>query len=335
MESKLNIEALREYSKTYSEKVLDKFYSKNDVATGDDILQLSNVKQVNLFVIYHLLKNWQKEVNQLKSPYFDFKNKEVKKALKEFANTLSRHIAVSRDNLSQLFEAGVYETLLLTLSPYDFYCNYISDWERDRIATKDLRTFSRYVKINHDLLESFVSELEKTDEKDLDKENALRILNKVFSDTDQIPDDIDPLVSDFSSIASLDVNVIYGEKEREAESKPAPSIKKELEDKESKPIINDQMPSKDDQTILADLHKSKKIESIKTHLTINQKFMFVNQLFDGSVDDFNQVVDFLDNCQNQAEAMDFINSNYLKKGSWNKDSNEVKEFIEVIATKYA
>jgi hypothetical protein len=63
--------------------------------------------------------------------------------------------------------------------------------------------------------------------------------------------------------------------------------------------------------------------------------MFINQLFDGNTDDFNQVIDFLDSCQSQAEAMDFINSNYLKKSNWVKDSIEVKEFIEVIAKKYA
>ena len=63
--------------------------------------------------------------------------------------------------------------------------------------------------------------------------------------------------------------------------------------------------------------------------------MFINQLFDGSVDDFNTVVDFLDNCDSQVEAMNFINNNYLKKNNWNKDLNEVKEFIEVVAKKYA
>ena len=62
--------------------------------------------------------------------------------------------------------------------------------------------------------------------------------------------------------------------------------------------------------------------------------MFINQLFDGNSDDFNKVMDFLENCSTQSEAMDFINSNYLKKNNWKKDSHEVKEFIKVVALKY-
>lgn len=331
MESKLNEEALIDYCKAYSEKVLGDFFEKNDRASGEDILALPGVRQVNLFAIFHLMRKWEGEVSRLESPYFDFKNKEVKRALREFANVLSRHISLSRDLLSTLLELAIHDTLQLFLSPYDFYCNYISNWEYSRIKTKDLKSLSKYVKINQNLIISYVERLEKEDNKEFMKEDALKILNEVFEKTNQSPEDIDPFISQFSSIVSLDVNAIYGEEIKEAVRSEKEKPKKT---EEKSKTLNDQL-SKEGVKTIADIHEKKALESIKSNLTINQKFMFVNQLFNGNMDDFNQVVNFLDNCRNQAEAMEFINNNYLKKNSWNKDSTEVREFIEVIAKKYA
>ncbi len=333
MESKLNEEALKEYSNAYANKILAEVFSDRDHITGEDILRLSKVKQVNLFVIFQLMRQWRMEVKKLESPFFDFRSKGVKKALKEFMNTLSRHIQVSNEAILPLVEKSVADSILLFLSPYNFYCNFIGNWGESRVRTKDLKELSKYIKINNKLLGSFIKRLEQEGAKDIFSDDALRILNEVFEVTTHTPEDIDPYVSDFSKDLLLDVNKIYGN--QSVALKPndkviSPARKQNGES----PILNDQLAQDSSRPTLADIHKKRKIESIKTYLSINQKFMFVNQLFDGNMDDFNKVVDFLDNCPNQAEAMDFINNNYLKKSNWKKDSAEVKEFIEVVAKKY-
>ena len=331
MESKLNVGALKEYSRSYSSKIIEKYFNNKEFADGKSILSLSDVKQVNLFVIYQLLRSWSHEKDKLKSPYFDYKNKKVKKALKKFANILSRQIMVKKEDLIPVVEQAVQDTLQLFLSPYDFYCSHISNWGDSRIRIKDLKTLSKYVKINHNLMVSFISKLGKVDNDEIFVDDALRILNEVFGETNQTPEDIDPFVAKFDKVFPLDVGSIYGERSEEKILEP---VKKGLKNKEQIPTLNDQLSKNEEVKTIADVHEAKRIESIKSNLTINQKFMFINQLFDGKTEDFNQVVDFLDNCPSQAEAMDFINNNYLKRSNWTKDSTEVKEFIEVIAKKY-
>jgi hypothetical protein len=333
MESKLNEGALREYSRRYAAKITKNFFDNNEFADGKSILNLSSVNQVNLFIIYQLLRRWSAEINKMKSPYFNYKDKEVKNALKEYANTLSKHIQIKKEDLTPVLELAVEETLLLILSPYDFYCSHIKNWGTSKIRIKDIKTLSKYVKINHKLMASFISKLEKAEGKEIPVEDAMQILNDVFGETNQTPDEIDPFIAEFSSVLPLDINSIYGE--GSGVKKSPDSVKPVIKDKESVPTINDQLSKNEKSNTIAAIHATKRIENIKSNLTINQKFMFINQLFDGNTDDFNQVIDFLDNCQSQAEAMDFINSNYLKKSNWVKDSIEVKEFIEVIAKKYA
>jgi len=333
MESKLNEGALREYSKSYAAKITKNFFDNNENADGKSILNLSSVKQVNLFIIYQLLKRWSAEINKMKSPYFNYKDKEVKNALKEYANTLSRHILVSKEDLTPVLELAVEDTLQLILSPYDFYCSHISNWGTTKIKIKDIKTLSKYVKINHNLIISFVSKLEKGEGKEILVEDALQTLNDVFGETNQTPEEIDPFIAEFSSVLTLDISSIYGEKSGIKNS--SDPVKPVLKNEEPVPTLNDQLSKNEKSSTLAAIHATKRIESIKSNLTINQKFMFINQLFNGNTDDFNQVIDFLDNCPSQAEAMDFINSNYLKKSNWEKDSTEVMEFIEVIAKKYA
>jgi len=333
MESKLNEEALREYSQSYAKKILAGAFKDKDYVTGEDILNLSRVKQVNLFVIFQLMRQWRTEMKKLESPYFDYKAKKVKKSLKEFMNKISRHIQVQNKDMEPLVEKSVADSILLFLSPYDFYCNFIGNWGESRIRIKDLKELLKYIKINNNLLKSFITRLEKDEVRNIFSDDALRILDEVFEATSQTPEDIDSYVADFSKDLPLDVNNIY---ENPAESaKPTKKVMKPARKNDGEsPILNDQLGQNSSRPTLAEIHKQRKIDSIKAHLSINQKFMFVNQLFDGNMDDFNKVVDFLDNCPNQVEAMDFINNNYLKKSSWKKDSAEVKEFIEVVAKKY-
>ena len=74
--------------------------------------------------------------------------------------------------------------------------------------------------------------------------------------------------------------------------------------------------------------------SLKSMLTINQKFMFVNDLFRGSQEDFAKVIDFLDTCETKDVVIKFLNSNYIKRGQWKAEAPQVKEFLSLIDKKF-
>ena len=89
MESKLNHEAIEAYASTYTKRIIADFFIQHDKITGQQIVDLKGVKQVNLMVLKNLFQKWKKESDKWQSPYFNYENAEVKKALQAFMNTLS------------------------------------------------------------------------------------------------------------------------------------------------------------------------------------------------------------------------------------------------------
>jgi len=338
MESKLNKEALVLYCRDFARVIGKDFFSSRDVITGQQILSICEVQQINLFIIYKLLNNWKIEIEKLKSPYFDYGSNKVKKSLQEFKNTLSRHIKVHKTDFMPILENAVYGAILLVISPYDYYYDIISQNDSE-VHLKRLKELSKYIKINNSILIAFIDRFEKEDQLQLSSKDASVILNEVFENINHSPEDIEEYVKVFSKTKLLQIDRLFQNNDAENSlSDKTSEAKGSIQDQKMKEVetLNDQLSAEsENRPSLANIHQNKKIESIKYHLSINQKFMFINQLFSGNVEDFNKVVDFLDNCPSQTEAINFINSNYLKKSIWKKDSAEVKEFIEVVAKKYA
>ncbi len=337
MESKLNREALAEYSRDFADQVSSSYFETKEYISGSDILNLCELKQINLFVIYRILRVWRGEAAKLRSPLFDFKSSEVRDALRDFMNTLSRHIHVGKADFIPILTEAVRDTALLVISPYHFYRGAVHSDADEPVKLADMKALLKYIKINPTILEAFIKKLEKERKSEVKASEALVYLNEVFENISQSPEDIEGYIEMFSKVRKLRTEMIFDNAVSDAEMEEEPEEVQKGKYKINKDLqtLNDQFSEMQQRPVLADIHKNKKIESIKNHLSINQKFIFINQLFDGSVDDFNKVVDFLDNCASQSEAMNFINNNYLKKNNWKKDSNEVKEFIEVVAKKYA
>src|SRR4051812_20462552 len=96
MDEKISLEAIALYGDAYSEKLMKGYFSSNEKISGKDILSLSSVHQVNLFVIRELFKAWKEETRKQKSVYFDYENDEVKEALNTFMSVLSNHILIDK-----------------------------------------------------------------------------------------------------------------------------------------------------------------------------------------------------------------------------------------------
>ena len=69
MESKLNREALKDYSRNYSRVIEAKFFQSKEEISGKEILGLCEIHQINLFIIYQILSRWNEESKHLKSDY--------------------------------------------------------------------------------------------------------------------------------------------------------------------------------------------------------------------------------------------------------------------------
>ena len=489
MNSSFNKEAIKDYSRQYADIVMQSFFQNKTEITGNEILQLTEIKQINLFLLKLLFDAWQSEMDKLKSPYFDMENSEVQQALTKYKNTISRHILVNKTDSQPLLENAVYKALLIILSPYHYYEEELKDFK----GKKDLQLLKnsiKFTKVNQSILEAIITTVEK---ETTDSINSDELLNHVLEETDLIPDDSTINIEYFNKVFPIDFNTIYlenesdeavqetslidadnssnedvdesleeikGEHENKEVEDASAEVNQEIEE-ESEPFEDNEATSvdgenneieenieaqnderdenaileeealtvtenpvnedtnshelfddeedidneeneiddeKEDETIeesveqkeviedikveeeegnidekqtstehqlgeieeddtndeniapennplvtlndtfstgnletLADLHEKQGIDKIETNITLNQRFMFVNGLFDGDVDTFNSTIKNLDSMGNHDEALNYIASNFSQ---WDKTDEDVIEFFDLIKKRF-
>ncbi len=338
MDNNLNEEQIANYSEQVATKLLRSFFSDKEKISGQEILNFCAIKQVNLFILKVLFQKWKQESSKLESPYFDYDHKEVVQATEIFKNTVSRHILVGEASFRPILTKAIADTLMLVCSPYHFYFGELSAALEQGISPVDgLEEIKKFTKVNTSILEGLISHLDQStiDQKDLE---ASKILDQVVGGLTSSPDEIEGYIDSFSSYVPLDVNDIYLEmKEPTQEGEQAPSIEDVAEEptaytvaEESESTLNEALAA-ENQTSLADMHEQKKIESLSKGITLNQRFMFVNVLFDGDVAKFNNTVIEIDGLVSLEEAKHYMNTHF---DHWNEESDEVEEFMGVVERRF-
>jgi len=102
--------------------------------------------------------------------------------------------------------------------------------------------------------------------------------------------------------------------------------------KENNTSINDAFSNSE--SSLADTFGKKPIENLTTSIGINEKFLYTNNLFNGSAEDFNEQINFLNEQNSLTIAMDYVHETLVQKYNWNTKSKQVKKFIDLIERRY-
>ena len=367
MDEKISIKALEDYSDDYASKLTASFFAAKDKISGPEILTLSDIQQINLFVIRELLNAWKLESQKLHSPYFDSTAPPVAEALTHFHNLLSNHIAISRENFQPLLKKAVSRTLSLVLNPYDFYAEIIGR-QGSSLKVDDLRNEVKYIRINRTPMERLMSQFEGNKQTTIAGNEAFAALDHILEEVAFTPEDVDDHLSRFSSVVPVALEDLYersgGARPEEKTTataapiqspevvapqkptpvlpsqppnepaKPEPPVKAELPTKQETKKAQTQIPLYDQQpgkgtTLAENFQKRKKI---KDSLTINQKFMFTKILFNGDFELFSAAVDRLDELDNLSQAKSYLSNNY---GEWNPESEEFQEFMEMVERRFA
>jgi len=328
MDEKISLKAVDHYAQQYALHLVNSFFSKKNKITGPEILQLSEVKQVNFFVVCDLLSAWKKESEKLKSPYFDYDSREVSEALVAFQNSLSNHILIGKQDFLPLLTKAVSQTIYLILDPYDFYSDTL-EREVGTVNTSDLKSEVKYIKINRAPLEKLVTRLEEKKLESISGNEAFAILDQILEEVSFTPEEVEPYLQLFNQVVPLKVENFY-------EAKPvvtqAPVSKPEKTVAANTPRAA--MPTVQKETTkhtLADDLAKKKIVRLKDNLTINQKFMFTKILFHGDFEIFSEAIDKLDRFDNLSQAMRFIEDGYPH---WDRESDEYLEFLEIVENRF-
>jgi len=446
MQRKPNDQFIQAYSEEFSEKVTLDFFDEHDSITGKDILTVSPSKQINFFILKILFKKWQAEMKQLESPYFDYKNNEVRRAMVQFMNTLSQHIVIGESDFQDLVKEAVEETILISIAPSDYLYKEFSDKSFHELSDKHIKPFLKYLRIRREEFTEFFDQLKDASLEDVlasAQENLMNglIRSEIEAMSSVIPitldeifyeehdeDVVQPIIdeesfsnevlgsakqeehyedhgltdNDFAigqedkkteQVSGSEKNpdetvesYLRDEVEQEAlvdeasevatefsENEPevAPAIAKESDSdddekadinsritenmriniiaKEEKatdqnddydssivadqPTLNDkfQVPEK---PTLVERHTQNKVESIFNAISVNNRYMFTKELFDGDREAFHSAIEKIEKCSSFDDAVEMIVQSFAKELSWDVNSNEVKELLKVVFRKF-
>jgi hypothetical protein len=83
-----------------------------------------------------------------------------------------------------------------------------------------------------------------------------------------------------------------------------------------------------------DRHLKTRIENIKSAIPLNQKFVFINELFQGDTSAYHQALNELEQCGTYQAATELLMDKYAKNYGWDMEGEEVGAFFEIIERKY-
>ncbi|MBO0949504.1 hypothetical protein [Fibrella forsythiae] len=411
MSNKFNTNALNEYSKSYARRVTADFYHANPTINGKQILNLTPVNQINLFVVSSLFDKWKGETEKFRSPFFDFSSPEVEEALRSFMNVVSQHIAVRREHLEPLLADATKRTLIALFDPRYYYDDQLRNQPDFTLTAENLRHLIRYTQINKfvpvaleqrlngrpfiyvnqalgyldEILTQRVQELERPEKyvemfsekvvmdlSTLLRGQALENYNspsaRSFFDLDEdspapkpvpvppfvasaqpaqptpppvehlptsVPENVDEEPAETRTMALNGRNGYFsGLQEAPTAPSSQPSV---LATEAETPVISlntAQASPADTVATLGDSLQKATSGSLAKGISLNQKFRFINQLFNGSADAYNEAIAELDQMTNYGQALDLISYRYANQFMWNMDSDEVTELVEILKRRF-
>lgn len=114
-------------------------------------------------------------------------------------------------------------------------------------------------------------------------------------------------------------------------SQPQPTVADKLQTE--KPSVIDRLNSQvEDKSVVSNL-MHKPLADIKAAIGINEKFLFINELFNGSMQEYTQAIQELNQASNLKEALEIF-ENYAQRYKWNPRLPGVIKLKELVQRRY-
>jgi hypothetical protein len=368
MEDKYNQLHLERYSKELANLLCDRHFAAHDTINGPQLIGFTPVKQVNLFVIKELLLKWHHEMANLRSPYFDYEHEEVKEALLNFMNVLSRKILIKRNAFEPLLQKAIHDTFLLKLTPAAMFEEKFLRIQEEITLTK-LQENIKYIDLDKGLFSGFISTLSPSNR---DRDYILSRFRLYLNANKESLAPLSDLLATFSRLLPVTEEEIRQTSQQPAApaytAMPTPAAPIEEKDvvapihmaqreasapvaamprstaladnnvnerfRAERPTMNEKF-SKPTSSSIGDSLSNSKIESLKNSISINQRFSFINELFDGDNMTYYHTIQKLDEYRNPDEAKHFVLHELAPKYDWSKKQENVGKLLRLIERKFA
>jgi len=100
--------------------------------------------------------------------------------------------------------------------------------------------------------------------------------------------------------------------------------------KTEKKYMNENLAKSKTANDLTSKIQKKPITDLRASIGINEKFLFIKELFKGNGDYYGKSIDFLNQAGSLENAMQYIHENF----QWDKESETTTRFIELIQRKF-
>ncbi|QRR02260.1 hypothetical protein [Dyadobacter sandarakinus] len=365
----LNSNALNQYATRFTTTVLNEVYRSDDIVTGAGLLKLTPVRQVNLGILNRLFEEWKQNAEAFRSVYFDFSNEEVKEALQAFMNTASQHIAVRRSDLEPLLSASVKESLVLLLTPQQYFEEKIRSGDVE-FTTGSAEQLVKYTHIHKPMAEALLARLSDSGSDAVYQTQAVGWVYELKNNPELL-DDTETILIEFSDIFPVNLAEIQGteagksvppvEKQEsksffdsafsEADAVAAPPVNKFRTEagtavaSEVPPRANTYERDTLNSRFKVELPKAKeedayakvpmRVENLASAIPLGQRFMFINQLFNKNTEHFDKAIYELDAVKSYEEAQNLIWHRYASKYAWDVNGEAVTTLLSFVKRKFA
>lgn len=99
------------------------------------------------------------------------------------------------------------------------------------------------------------------------------------------------------------------------------------------PSVKDKISQQKTDRTIADRIQLKPIADLKSAIGINEKFQFINELFEGSAERYNEALNLLNTCSSAAEAMQLV-ADFKARYSWDAHEPSAGRLIEFVTRRY-
>lgn len=375
MTSKSNPSEIEKISKNFTNKIVEEFFIDKNEITGDQILNLTEFKQLNLFIVKELYKKWNEEQSKIRSPFFNYHDPEVKKSLEDLMNVLSRNILVKKEEFAQLLKVACTDTINLYQDPKEYFSvifRLLPDFKIDcDWFNQNGKFYKDYGWVLKELMDKANGEFLYANDAVLIVNESINGVNKedhsaelseiwkiagekISNASPVVPDTKDSNQSFFDSIETykqtkvsepLAQTLAASQTIVDNGQATSPALKMEpqvvvetprIENTKNEELsLNDSLTSKtEDNNSISDTYQNRKIESIKGNISLNQKYLFINNLFDGDANVFDRVIAEIESCTSLQQAKDNVLKTYIDRYRWNLTSPEAEEFFDVLKKRF-
>ena len=379
---KFNLSALNDYSQRFARQVCDDFFIHNAFASGQHVLNLTAIPQINLFVISSLYDKWKADAEAFRSPFFDFDNTEVKEALKQFMNIVSRNISVKREALEPILTEATKNTLVLLIDPNSYFNEIFRNQPNFTVTSETVQQLRKYIRFNKLVPQAIAESM---------AERSFVYVNQAIEWSEQAInqraselDSIDQWVGVFSDKVPLETSALLKKTQRAEpvkapepepnqsffdtlvpEPEPAPVFVAEPETKKwtepaptlpptplpvsspppatlneavasngngGKTSLNDTL--RGDQSSMYDMYQKQPIASISQNIPLNQKFMFIHHLFNGSNSAYEAAIAELEQASDFSTAKGLVTYKFASQHQWDVTGDVVSDLLEIVKRRF-